>query len=235
MEEKGIPVVAIPKTIENDIYGTDMSFGFMTAVDTATHAIDKLHSTAESHHRIMILEVMGRLSGWVALEAGIAGGADVILIPEIPYDINKVARAIFQRRNAGKSFSIIVMSEGARPKDSEPASNVAGNDNSLLFAGTSAYLAGELKRLTSLENRITVLGYLQRGGEPSSFDRILATRLGVSAVNIVAKGEFNRMVCVDHEQIKSIPIKEVAGRVRTVSTDGEMVQIARYMGVSFGD
>ncbi|NLX77696.1 MAG: 6-phosphofructokinase [Clostridiaceae bacterium] len=235
VEEKGIPVVAIPKTIENDIYGTDMSFGFMTAVDTATHAIDKLHSTAESHHRIMILEVMGRLSGWVALEAGIAGGADVILIPEIPYDINKVARAIFQRRNAGKSFSIIVMSEGARPKDSEPASNVAGNDNSLLFAGTSAYLAGELKRLTSLENRITVLGYLQRGGEPSSFDRILATRLGVSAVNIVAKGEFNRMVCVDHEQIKSIPIKEVAGRVRTVSTDGEMVQIARYMGVSFGD
>lgn len=235
VEEKGIPVVAIPKTIENDIYGTDMSFGFMTAVDTATHAIDKLHSTAESHHRIMILEVMGRLSRWVALEAGIAGGADVILIPEIPYDINKVARAIFQRRNAGKSFSIIVMSEGARPKDSEPASNVAGNDNSLLFAGTSAYLAGELKRLTSLENRITVLGYLQRGGEPSSFDRILATRLGVSAVNIVAKGEFNRMVCVDHEQIKSIPIKEVAGRVRTVSTDGEMVQIARYMGVSFGD
>ncbi|NLM09803.1 MAG: 6-phosphofructokinase [Clostridiaceae bacterium] len=235
IEEKGLPIVAIPKTIENDIYGTDMSFGFMTAVDTATQAIDKLHSTAESHHRIMILEVMGRLSGWVALEAGIAGGADVILIPEIPYDINKVARAIFERRNAGKSFSIIVMSEGAKPKGSEGKNNVSNGDNSLSFNGTSAFLAKELERLTSLENRITVLGYLQRGGDPSPFDRILATRLGASAVNIIAKGEFNRMVCVDHEQIKSIPIKEVAGKFRTVPTNGEMVQIARYMGVSFGD
>lgn len=235
IEKKGIPIVAIPKTIENDIYGTDMSFGFMTAVDTATQAIDKLHSTAESHHRIMILEVMGRVSGWVALESGIAGGADVILIPEIPYDINKVARAIFQRRNSGKSFSIIVMSEGARPKDCQPEEDVGADDNSLLLAGTSVYLAKELKKLTSLENRITVLGYLQRGGDPSPFDRILATRLGASAVNIINKGEFNRMVCVDHEQIKSIPIKEVAGKVRTVPVNGEMVQIARYMGVSLGD
>lgn len=237
LTEKGIPIVAIPKTIENDIYGTDMSFGFMTAVDTATHAIDKLHSTAESHHRIMILEVMGRVSGWVALEAGIAGGADVILIPEIPYDINKVARAIFERRNAGKSFSIIVMSEGARPKDGkiENSNNGNGDLNSLSFTGFSTHVASELKRLTSLENRITVLGYLQRGGDPSPLDRILATRLGASAVNIINKGEFNRMVCVDHEQIKSIPINEVAGKTRTVPTNGEMVQIARYMGVSFGD
>jgi len=235
IEEKGIPVVAIPKTIENDIYGTDMSFGFMTAVNTATYAIDKLHSTAESHHRVMILEVMGRVSGWVALEAGIAGGADVILIPEIPYDIGKVARAIFERRNAGKSFSIIVMSAGARPKDITVENDTSGGDDSLLFEGSSAFLAKELERLTSLETRITVLGYLQRGGEPSPYDRILATRFGVSAVNIINKGEFSRMVCVDHEQIKSIPIKEVAGRIRTIQIDGEMVQIARNMGVAFGD
>ncbi|HEY8420713.1 MAG TPA: ATP-dependent 6-phosphofructokinase [Thermoclostridium sp.] len=235
IEEKGISVVVIPKTIENDIYGTDMSFGFMTAVNTATQAIDRLHSTAESHHRVMILEVMGRFSGWVALEAGIAGGADVILIPEIPYDINKVAKSLFERRNAGKSFSIIVMSAGARPKDVVVENDNSCGDNSLSFEGTSTYLGKELERLTSLETRITVLGYLQRGGEPSPYDRILATRFGASAVNIINKGEFNRMVCVEHEQIKSIPIKEVVGRRRTVPTNGEMVQIARNMGVSFGD
>lgn len=242
IEEKGIPIVAIPKTIENDIYGTDMSFGFMTAVGTATQAIDKLHSTAESHHRVMILEVMGKASGWVALEAGMAGGADVILIPEIPYDINKVARAIFERRNAGKSFSIIVMSAGAKPKgkvvENNNCCNGNGNGNGngySFYEGTSTFLAKELERLTSLETRITVLGYLQRGGDPSPFDRILATRLGVSAVNIINKGEFNRMVCLENEQIKSIPIKEVAGKIRTVPVNGEMVQIARDLGVSFGD
>lgn len=241
VEEYGINVVVVPKTIENDIYGTDMSFGFMTAVNTATYAIDKLHSTAESHHRVMILEVMGRMTGWVALEAGIAGGADVILIPEIPYDINKVARAVFERRNKGKSFSIIIMSANARPKDSiiEINSNPGGDDSCsddpVHHEGSSAFLAKELERLTSLETRITVLGYLQRGGEPSPYDRILATRLGASAVNIIHKGEFNRMVCVDHELIKSVPLKDVAGRIRRVPVDGELIQIARYMGVSFGD
>lgn len=236
IEEKGINIVVVPKTIENDIYGTDMSFGFMTAVYTATYAIDKLHSTAESHHRVMILEVMGRSAGWVALESGIAGGADVILIPEIPYDINKVARAIFERRNAGKSFSIIVMSAGARPKDTAAESNnIEGGDNSLSYEGTSAFLARELERLTSLETRITVLGYLQRGGEPSPYDRILATRLGTSAVNNISKGDFNMMVCLDHEQIKSIPVSEVAGKVRRVPVNSELIQMARNMGVSFGD
>jgi len=236
IEEKGINIVVVPKTIENDIYGTDMSFGFMSAVYTATYAIDKLHSTAESHHRVMILEVMGRAAGWVALESGIAGGADVILIPEIPYDINKVARAVFERRNAGKSFSIIVMSAGARPKDlTVEKKDDEGGDDSLSYEGTSAFLAKELERLTSLETRITVLGYLQRGGEPSPYDRILATRLGASAVNIISKGEFNRMVCLDHEQIKSIPVRDVAGKIRKVPTDGELIKIARNMGVSFGD
>lgn len=236
LAEKGIPIVAIPKTIENDIFGTDITFGFMTAVNTATQAIDKLHSTAESHHRVMILEVMGRISGWVALESGIAGGADVILIPEIPYDINKVARAILQRRNAGKGFSIIVTAVGAKPVDESIISGECeGNGNYDRNDGASKFLAEELERLTSLENRITVLGYLQRGGEPSSYDRILATRFGASAVKMIEKGELNRMVCVDHQMISSVPLKDVAGKSRLVPVDGEMIAIARDMGVCFGE
>lgn len=239
LSEKGIPIVVVPKTIENDIYGTDITIGFNTAVNTATLAIDKLHSTAESHHRVMILEVMGRASGWVALESGIAGGADVILIPEIPYDINKVARSILERKNAGKGFSIIVMAEGARPVgeplvQSEPDDSYF-NGNNRKDCGTSSYLARELERLTSIENRITVLGYLQRGGEPSPYDRVLATRFGASAVNLIEKGELNRMVCMDHDTVKSVPLKEVAGKLRTVSKTGELVGIARYMGVSLGE
>ena len=174
--ERGIPIVAVPKTIENDIYGTDITFGFMTAVNTATQAIDKLHSTAESHHRIMILEVMGRVSGWVALESGIAGGADVILIPEIPYDINRVARAILERRNAGKGFSIIVTAEGAKTVIDKKASPEAEQgDDAISKDGTSSFLAKELERLTSIETRITVLGYLQRGGDPSPYENFSYT------------------------------------------------------------
>lgn len=232
LADKGIPIVAIPKAIENDIYGTDVTFGFMTAVNTATAAIDKLHSTAEAHHRIMILEVMGRASGWVALESGIAGGADVILIPEIPYDIHKVARAILQRRNAGKGFSIIVTSEGAKPIGVE---NDDAQSDITFQGGTSNLLARELERLTNIETRITVLGYLQRGGDPSPYDRILATRFGASAVKMIENGELNRMVCIDHHAIKSIPLKDTAGKTRLVSPAGEVTEIARNMGVSFGD
>lgn len=233
LSEKGVPIIAIPKTIENDIYGTDIAFGYMTAVNTATGAIDKLHSTAESHHRVMILEVMGLVSGWVALESGIAGGADVILIPEIPYDINKVARAILERKNAGKGFSIIVTAAGAKPL--ENTLQWEENNEDVYQEGRSRCLALELERLTSIEHRITVLGYLQRGGDPSPYDRILATRFGASAVNLIDSGDINQMVCIDHHQVKSIPLKEVAGRSRLVSSSEEMVQIARDMGVSFGD
>jgi len=238
LADKGIPIIAVPKTVENDIYGTDITFGFLTAVNTATQAIDKLHSTAESHHRVMILEVMGRVSGWLALESGIAGGADVILIPEIPYDINKVARAILERKNAGKGFSIIVAAEGARPlRDSltKKMDNQDENEDPIYCEGTSSFLAEELERLTSIENRITVLGYLQRGGDPCPNDRILATRFGASAVNMVENGEFNRMVCMNHHQVQSLPLNEVAGNIRYVSASGELAGIARDMGVSFGD
>jgi phosphofructokinase-like protein len=239
LTEKGIPIVVVPKTIENDIYGTDITIGFNTAVNTAALAIDKLHSTAESHHRVMILEVMGRASGWVALESGIAAGADVILIPEIPYDINRVARSILERKNAGKGFSIIVMAEGARPVGSPLTHNEQDdsyfNGDRGKVCGTSSYLAKELERLTSIETRITVLGYLQRGGEPSPYDRVLATRFGASAVNLIEKGELNRMVCMDHDTVKSVPLIEVAGKLRKVPKKGELIGIARYMGVSLGE
>ncbi len=235
LAEKGVPVVAIPKAIENDVYGTDITFGFMTAVNTATQAIDKLHSTAEAHHRVMILEVMGRASGWVALESGIAGGADVILIPEIPYNIHKVARAILERRNAGKGFSIIVAAEGAKPVGSSEESYEEIMGDFTFQGGTSNFLAKELESLTSIETRITVLGYLQRGGDPSPYDRMLATRFGAGAVKMIHNGEVNRMVCMDHQTIKSIPLQETTGRIRLVSPDGEVAGIARDMGVSFGD
>lgn len=236
LAEKGIPIVAIPKTVENDIYGTDITFGFMTAVNTATQAIDKLHSTAESHHRVMILEVMGLISGWIALESGIAGGADVILIPEIPYDINKVARAIFERKNQGKGFSIIVAATGAGAglKSGSEEKSIT-DDTDFYHEGNCSYLATELEKLTSIEHRITVLGYLQRGGAPCPFDRILATRFGASAVKLVKKGEYNRMVCIEHQQVKSVPLEEVAGKARLVSENDELVDIARDMGVCFGD
>lgn len=234
LSKEGVPVVAIPKAIENDIYGTDISFGFMTAVNTATQAIDKLHSTAEAHHRIMILEVMGRASGWVALESGIAGGADVILVPEIPYDNNKVAKAILERRNAGKGFSIVVAAEGARPMGSQKDAN-SKMDEFTFQGGTSSLLAKELEKLTSIETRITILGYLQRGGDPSPYDRILATRFGAVAVNLIENGDINKMVCVDHHAVKSISLSEISGKTKPVPTDGEYISIARDMGVSFGD
>ncbi len=236
LAKKGIPIVAIPKTVENDVYGTDITVGFMTAVNTATEAIDKLHSTAESNHRVMILEVMGLISGWIALESGIAGGADVILIPEVPYDINKVARAIFERKNAGKGFSIIVAAAGAGAKlkpGIEKNNTIYGTG--IYHEGECSSLGAELEKLTSIEHRITVLGYLQRGGEPCPFDRILATRFGASAVKLVEKGEYNRMVCIEHQQVKSVPLDEVAGKARVVSENEELVHIARDMGVSFGD
>ncbi|NLG87640.1 MAG: 6-phosphofructokinase [Clostridiaceae bacterium] len=236
LAEKGIPIVAIPKTVENDVYGTDITVGFMTAVNTATEAIDKLHSTAESNHRVMILEVMGRISGWIALESGIAGGADVILIPEIPYDINKVARAIFERKNAGKGFSIIVAAAGAGARlRSEAEKNSTADNTGFYHEGECSHLGTELEKLTSIEHRITVLGYLQRGGEPCPYDRILATRFGTSAVKMVEKGEYNRMVCIKNQQVRSVPLDEAAGKARVVSESEELVRIARDMGVSFGD
>jgi phosphofructokinase-like protein len=183
--KKGLNIVGVPKTIDNDLSGTDLTFGFMTAVDTATDAIDKLHSTAESHHRVMILEVMGRYAGWIALKSGIAGGADVILIPEIPYDINKVADKIIERKQAGKHFSIVVVAEGAKSSAGEVVVSKVLKDSPdpVRLGGIGNKIAEEIEALTGIETRVTVLGHLQRGGRPIPYDRILSTRFGVAAVD----------------------------------------------------
>ncbi len=237
LSDRGIPLVVVPKTIENDVPETQMAFGFMTAVDTVTFAIDRLHSTAESHHRAMVIEVVGGKTGWVALHSGIAGGADIILIPEIPYNINAVARKVLERKNAGKGFSIIVVSEGCNPVGSGKEASVREPDtgDTIRFGGVGTDVAMELEMLTQLEARVTVLGYLQRGGEPSPLDRLLTTRFGAAAVNLVCEGRFGIMVNVDGSDWTGIPLASVAGRLRHVPVDGELVRIAKDLNVSFGE
>lgn len=234
---KGLKVVGVPKTIDNDLSATDTTFGFMTAVDTATDAIDKLHSTAESHHRIMILEVMGRYAGWIALESGIAGGADVILIPEIPYDINKIADKILERKCAGKHFSIIVAAEGAKSiaGDVVVSKVVKDSPDPIRLGGIGVRIGDELEKLTGSETRVTVLGHLQRGGRPVPYDRILSTRFGVKAVDLIAEGKFGVMVSLQGNSIGNVSLEDAVGCLKTVPPEGELVQIARSVGVGFGD
>jgi len=234
---KGVNVIGIPKTIDNDLCATDLTFGFMTAVDTATEAIDKLHSTAESHHRVMILEVMGRYTGWIALEAGIGGGADVILIPEIPYDINKVAQKVLERKNAGKHFSIVVVAEGAKAVDGEVVVSkvVKDSPDPIRLGGIGNKIAVEIEELTGIETRVTVLGHLQRGGRPIPYDRILSTRYGVAAVELINEEKFGVMVSLQGNEIKAVPLEEAVGKLKMVDPDGELVRIAKSVGVSFGD
>jgi 6-phosphofructokinase 1 len=234
--QRGIPVVGVPKTIDNDIVETTNTFGFDTAVSFATDAIDRLHTTAEAHHRVMVVEVMGRYAGWIALYAGVAGGADVILIPEIPFDIEKVAERIRARESYGARFSIVVVAEGAKP---------VGGQVSLLKEGTAEFaerlggaavrVAAALERLTGKETRSVVLGHLQRGGAPTSFDRLLATRFGARAVELVLAGQFGHMVAFHPPHIVAVPLEKVVGRTRNVPTDFDVVRTARAMGVSMGD
>jgi phosphofructokinase-like protein len=234
---KGLNIIGVPKTIDNDLSSTDLTFGFMTAVDTATDAIDKLHSTAESHHRVMILEVMGRYAGWIALQSGIAGGADVILIPEIPYDINKVARSVIDRKNEGKHFSIIVVAEGAKPIDGEVSiSKVLENSpDPVRLGGIGNKIASELDVLTKNETRVTVLGHLQRGGRPIPYDRILSTRFGVAAVELAHEGKYGVMVSLKGNDIVPSPLEDAVCSIKTVDAEGELVRIAKSVGVGFGD
>lgn len=234
---KGLKVVGVPKTIDNDLSATDMTFGFMTAVDTATEAIDKLHSTAESHHRIMILEVMGRYAGWIALESGIAGGADMILIPEIPYDINKVAQKAIERRNAGKNFSIVVVAEGSKAKDGGMVISKVLKDSPdpIRLGGVGQKIAAELEESSGMETRVTVLGHLQRGGSPSAFDRILSTRYGVAAAELIQEGKFGMMVSLQGNEITAVSLEEAVGKLKTVPPEGELVKYAKSIGVEFGD
>lgn len=234
--KKGVKVVGVPKTIDNDLNATDLTFGFMTAVDTATDAIEKLHTTAESHHRIMVLEVMGRYAGWIALQSGMAGGADVVLIPEIPFILDKVAEKVIERKNRGRNFSIVVVAEGAKPRGGKLVVDrvVTDSPEPLRLGGVGRRVAVELEKMTGLETRETVLGHLQRGGKPSAFDRILASRYGVAAIKTAIQGEFGVMVSLQGSEIRTVPLIEAIETIKNVPAEGELVQAAKSIGISFG-
>ena len=251
---KGVNFIGVPKTIDNDVANTDVTFGYNTAVSVATDAIDRLHTTAESHHRILILEVMGRYAGWIALEAAIAGGADAALIPEIPYDINKVVEKINARRAKGKDFSIIVVSEGAKPIDGELIIKKKLNDGSGLdnirLGGIGEKLAADLEELTGKVTRNTVLGYVQRGGTPTAFDRVLSTKYGVKAMELAMEGIFNVLVTYKNGKMGYVSLEDVVGNnkevgaasgntnecnIRKIQMDDVLITTARQIGICLGD
>jgi len=235
--EKGLNIIGVPKTIDNDLSSTDVTFGFQTAVEVATEAVDKLVTTAASHNRVMILEVMGRDAGWIGLSAAIAGGADVALIPEIPYSIDKVAEKIRQRTEGGRGFAIVVISEGAKPVDGEVTaldSGEVGYHNKLL-GGVGHRLLSEVKDLIEADARVMILGHLQRGGTPTAYDRILATQFGVKAVELVLEGNYGQMVSYRHPNVISVPIASAIADYKYVSLDSNLVKTARGVGVSLGD
>ena len=233
--QKGAPVIGVPKTIDNDIGGTEATFGFDTAVTTATEAIDKLHTTAEAHHRVMVLELMGRDAGFITLHAGISGGADVILIPEIPFNLDTVVRMVRQRVEQGYLFSIIVVSEGAKPKGGAQVFSRSGDEIYVPRLGGIGQKVGEYIEKQGFETRVTVLGHLQRGGSPTPYDRWLATRYGAAAVRLAAQGKFDRMVALRAGNVVDISLEEAIGTVKRVNVNEDAVVTARGMGVSFGE
>jgi phosphofructokinase-like protein len=235
-EEKGIPVVGVPKTIDNDLGGTDVTFGFDTALTIATDSIDKIHSTAESHHRIMVIEVMGRYAGWIALHSGIAGGGDVILIPEIPFTIEKIGEKITGRLSQGKRFSLIVVAEGAKIKGEDVVASrmVKDPNDPVRLGGISTVIGSRIEDLMGIETRFTILGHIQRGGSPTAFDRILATRFGYHAVEAVLEGKFGYMVGLKGQNIHTTPIREAIREPRRVNPDSDMIKTAKAVGTSFG-
>ncbi len=249
----GVPVLTLPKTIDNDVVGTDVTFGFDTAMYIATEAIDRLHSTAHSHHRIMVVEVMGHSVGWLALGAGLAGGADVILMPEIPYDVEAVASSIGARRAAGSTFSIVAVAEGAISRDdaairdsmeeqrqaadrrSQKAIKKKLKEFEGARAGGTAQLASTLAGLTGLESRITILGHVQRGGTPTPADRLLATRLGAATADYIADGVSGVLVAARGESTEAVPLKKVAGKRKTIPLDHHWIETGRHLGIALGD
>ena len=251
---KGINVIGVPKTIDNDVACTEITFGYNTAVSVAAEAIDRLHTTGETHHRIMVLEVMGRYAGWIALEAAIAGGGDIALIPEIPYDINKAAEKVMERVRKGKKFSVVVVAEGAAPKDGtisieETRDNGAGVDNTKL-GGAGVRVAKELEKLTGLEARSTTLGYMQRGGTPTAFDRVLSTKYGAKAMQLALEGKFGVLAVIKDGRLDEVSLEDVVGNnkkigavsgntaesnIRKVNMDHDLVKTARDIGICLGD
>jgi 6-phosphofructokinase 1 len=237
LSRDGLKIIGVPKTIDNDLSGTELTFGFDTAVSVATEAIDRLHTTAQSHHRIMIVEVMGRRAGWIALYAGVAGGGDIILIPEIPYAPEAVAAKVNSRRKIGKKFSIVVVAEGAKPRGGDVVikKRIETSPDPIRLGGVGFVLGDQLERLTGQEARCVVLGHLQRGGSPTAADRILATQLGAEAVSLAARGEFGRMVSVRDGKISSVELDVPGKGERLVPIDHPLIVAARAVGTSFGD
>jgi ATP-dependent phosphofructokinase / diphosphate-dependent phosphofructokinase len=234
--QKGLPVVSVPKTIDNDLAGTQRTFGFDTAVSTATEALDKLHSTAESHERVLVVELMGRYAGWISLYSGISGSADVILLPEVPFDIEKVCAKIMEREARGRKFSIVVVAEGACPKDGTVAlveRRGAGTVDRL--GGVASQVAHAIQARTGKETRSLVLGHLQRGGSPTTYDRLLALRFGTAAVRAIAERSFGVMVGLNNGQITRVPMADVVGQLHNVPLDSDIVRTARELGISLGD
>ena len=236
LRDKGLPVIGIPKTIDNDLGSTVMTFGFLTAVETATDAIDKLHTTAESHKRTFVVEVMGRHAGWIALFAGIAGTADVILIPEIPYDIEKVYEKIRHRYEVGREFALVVVAEGAKEAGGEASFvEAAKPGQEARYGGVAEKIAHQIEENCGVETRSLVLGHLQRGGQPNSYDRLLALRFGAAAIELVKRGDFGSMVSLDPPDVRAVPLGEALAKIKSVPVKGDVVRTARALGISFGD
>jgi len=235
--KKGLTVVGVPKTIDNDLWGTDITFGFNTAVTTATEAIDKLRTTASSHHRVMVVEVMGRYAGWIALHSGVASGGDCILIPEIPYRIEKVCRFVQQRNSRGKSYSIVVVAEGAKESGGKMvvSKNVVFSPYPVRLGGIAYKLADQIERLTKLESRAVTLGHIQRGGTPTPYDRILATSFGFTAMELLVSGVKDRLVVLKDGKLSSVPLSQVAGKIKTVPKNHPLIKAARAVNTCFGD
>ncbi len=236
LARKGLPIIGVPKTIDNDLDGTVVTFGFQTAVAVATDAVDRLHSTAEAHERVFVVEVMGRYAGWIALHAAVGGGADVALIPEIPFDIEAVCDKVRSREARGRRFSIVVVAEGATPAGGERVTRgeapVGGNER---LGGIAEQVAAAIAERTGKDTRALVLGHLQRGGSPVAYDRLLALRFGAAAVRVAAAGTFSVMVALDPPDVKTVPLSSTIGRMKTVPLDGDTVQTARDLGISLGD
>jgi ATP-dependent phosphofructokinase / diphosphate-dependent phosphofructokinase len=235
MHEHGIPIVGVPKTIDNDLAATAMTFGFDSAVACATDALDRLHTTAESHNRVLVLEVMGRYAGWIALYAGIAGGADVILIPEIPFNYENITAAIAAREALGKHFTLVIAAEGARPEGGSFITSASQQQNrEARLGGIGAVVGAEIERRTGKETRVAVLGHLQRGGSPTNMDRVLCTLFGARAVDLIAEKKFGRMVAFTGTSVEHVLLSEAIGQLRTVPPEGSFISAARALGISLG-
>jgi len=235
LREEGLNILHMPKTIDNDIWGTDMTFGFWSAVNIATDAIDRIHTTAASHNRVFLVEVMGHKVGWLTLHAGIAGGADIILLPEIPYDLDKVVEAINKRTKAGKGFTILAVAEGAISKEDARLSKKEFKEKNKKYPSVSYELADRILEKTGTEVRITVPGHTQRGGSPCPYDRVLSTRLGAAAAELILADDYGYMVAIVNGVTKKVPLAEAAGKLKMVSPDDQLIKEAKLIGISFGD